>query len=132
MKDEMRPAYFVVCGAALGGEVDPEYTKRARPVGVRLGLKPIAGGEVGGAQLELLEGELPAGSSFLAIEQFPSMAALKEFYCSEEYQAAIPFREGSVRIDFLAAVEGIAQVELDARSQELSEKEPGPRLDNGG
>jgi len=132
MKDEMRPAYFVVCGAALGGEVDPEYTKRARPVGVRLGLKPIAGGEVGGAQLELLEGELPAGSSFLAIEQFPSMAALKAFYFSEEYQAAIPFRADAIRIDFVAAVDGISQAELEARTKKPLANEPEPRVDNLG
>ena len=129
MTNEIKPAYFVVCGTALSGEVDPEYTERARPVGIRSGLKPIAGGEIGSAQVEVLEGKLPAGTTFLAIEQFPSMEALKAFYFSEEYQAAMPFRADAIRINFLAAVDGISQAELEARAKKTVGNDSEPRVD---
>jgi uncharacterized protein (DUF1330 family) len=81
------------------------------------GLTPIAGGEVGSEAIEVLEGELPPGTTFLAIERFPSMADLKAFYFSDAYQSAIPFRTGAIKMHFLAALDGISAEELDARRQ---------------
>ena len=117
MTDTSKPAYLIVCGTVLGGEVDPEYGKRAAAVAMKSGLKPIAGGQVGSAQVKVLEGELPSGTSILAIEQFPSMQALNEFYYSDEYQSAIPFRRGAMKMNFIAAVDGISEAELEARLQ---------------
>jgi uncharacterized protein (DUF1330 family) len=117
MTEETKPAYFVVCGTTLGGTVDPEYGRLASPAAAKAELKPIAGGEVGTPQVEVLEGELPPGTTFLAIEQFPSMAVLKEFYFSKAYQSAIPFRLDSIRMNFLAAVDGISDAELEERAK---------------
>jgi len=117
MNDENKPAYFVVCGTTLGGEVDPQYAERAGPVAMQSGLVPIAGGEVDSEKIEILEGELPPGTTFLAIEQFPSMSALKTFYFSDEYQGAIPFRTDAIKMNFLAAVDGISPAELAARAE---------------
>lgn len=116
MTDTTKSAFLVVCGKYTGAPIDPEYAKRSAPLAMEKGLKPIAGGEIG-AQVEVLEGTLPEGSSFLAIEQFPSMDVLKEFYFSEAYQAAIPFRADAVHIDFIAAVDGISEAELQARAE---------------
>ena len=108
------PAYFVVCGKRLSETPNEEYGRRARGPAEKAGLKPIAGGEVSGPKVEVLEGELPEGSTFLVVEKFPSMAACKEFYHSEEYQSAIPFRLGSVHLHFIAALDGISDAELAA------------------
>ena len=116
MSHTTTPAFLVVCGRMTGQAIDPEYARRATPPALEHGLTPIAGGEVG-QRVEVLEGALPAGTSFLAIEQFPSMDALKAFYHSDDYQAAIPFRESAVSIDYIAAVDGIPAEELAARAE---------------
>jgi len=116
MTDHDKPAFLVVCGSTNATEMDPEYGKRTLPIALQTGLKPLAGGELG-TQVEVLEGELPQDTTFLVIEQFPSMSALKEFYYSEQYQSAIPFRASSVQIDFLAAVDGTSEAELRARAE---------------
>jgi uncharacterized protein (DUF1330 family) len=101
-----KPAYMVICGTMLG-EIDPEYTRRAKAVVIKTDATPIAGGLVDTEQVELLEGELPPGSTFFAIEQFRNKAAVNEFYYSEEYQSAIPFRKDSMQIKFAVVVEGL-------------------------
>ena len=116
MTDTSKPAYFIACGTSLGGTPDPEYGKRAMGVAAKAELKPIAGGMIGEA-VKVLEGELPAGTQFLVVEKFPSMEALEGFYYSDEYQSAIPFRKDTVKMDFLVAVDGISEAELEARKQ---------------
>jgi len=116
MSDTTKPAYLVVCGTVLGGAVDPEYGKRAGPAALKANLKPIAGGQVG-AQVKVLEGELPPGTTMVAVEQFPSMAALEAFYFSKAYQSAIPFRSDTFKMNFLVALDGISEAELEARRQ---------------
>jgi uncharacterized protein (DUF1330 family) len=116
MIDNEKPAYFVVCGTFLNGTPDPEYGKRAAAPAEKAQLKAIAGGTIG-EQVKVLEGELPAGATFMAVEQFPSMAALEAFYYSKEYQSAIPFRKDTVKMNFLAAVDGISDAEREARKQ---------------
>lgn len=110
MSEPTKPAYLVACGTMLSGEPDPEYAKRATAPALKAGLTPIAGGEVG-TNVEVLEGELPAGTRFMAIEQFDS-EALQTFWHSEEYQSAIPFRKDSVKMHFIAALKGIAPEEI--------------------
>jgi uncharacterized protein (DUF1330 family) len=117
MTNTSKPAYFVICGSVLGGEVDPEYGKRAEPVALKAGLKTIAAGEVGN-QVKVLEGELPPGATFLKVEEFPSIDALNEFYYSDEYQSAIPFRQDAVKINFLVAVDGISEADLEAADRQ--------------
>lgn len=116
MTDTSKPAYLVACGTSLGGTPDPEYGKRAMPVAEKAELKPIAGGMIG-EQVRVLEGQLPTGTQFMAVEKFPSMEALETFYYSDEYQSAIPFRKDTVRMDFLVALDGISEAELEERKQ---------------
>jgi uncharacterized protein (DUF1330 family) len=117
MTDTNKPAYFIACITPLDGEPDPEYGKRARGVAEKAELTPIAAGELGSVKAKVLEGELPPGATFIAIEKFPSMAALEEFYYSDEYQSAIPFRKDSVKMNFLVAVDGISEAELEAQRE---------------
>lgn len=116
MSDTSKPAYFVVCGTFLGGTLDPEYAKRAAAPAEKAQLKEIAGGAIS-QQVKVLEGELPPGSTFFGVDQFPSMAALEEFYFSDAYQSAITFRKDSVKMNFLIAVDGISDAEREAQKQ---------------
>lgn len=59
---------------------------------------------VRGGDIEVLEGD--ARPKRLAILSFPSMAKLKAFYHSAEYQALIPNRKRAARSSFIA-IEGI-------------------------
>lgn len=74
----------------------------------------------------MLDGELPAGTTVMVVEKFPSMAALEAFYFSPEYQSAIPFRRGAFKMNFLVALDGISEAELEAR-QEAGRQEAGRR-----
>ena len=114
MTDDNKPAYLVACLTPLGGTADPEYGKRAMGPAQKAGLKRIAIGAIG-QQVKVLEGELPEGAVMMAIEQFSSMEALEKFYYSDEYQSAIPFRKDAVKMNFLVAVDGISEAELEAR-----------------
>ena len=98
----------------MAGQKTPQSTTFS--VAAKAELKPIAGGMIGDS-VKVLEGELPAGTQFLVVEKFPSMAALETFYYSDEYQSAIPFRKDTVRMDFLVAVDGISEAELEAQKQ---------------
>ena len=111
-----KPAYLIACGTILSGQPDPDYGKRAMPLAEKAQLKPIAGGMIG-EKVKVLEGELPAGAVFMAVEQFLSMAVLEAFYYSDGYQSAIPFRKDAVKINFLVAVDGISEAELEEQKQ---------------
>jgi uncharacterized protein (DUF1330 family) len=69
----------------------------------------------------VLEGELPAGVTFTAVEQFTSMAALEEFWFSDAYQSAIPFRAEAVKMNFVVALDGISPEELETQRQAAEE-----------
>ena len=73
---------LVVCGTTLGGEADPEYANRAGAAAKNINITPIASGNVGTERLKVLEGGLPPGVTFTAVERFPSMAAIEEFWLS--------------------------------------------------
>ena len=121
MSDSEKPAYLVVCGTALGGEADPRYGELAAPAAEKANLTMIAFGETGSEKVKVLEGELPAGVTFAAVEQFTSMAALEEFWFSDAYQAAIPFRKDSVKMNFVVALDGISESELAAQIKTVEE-----------
>jgi uncharacterized protein (DUF1330 family) len=44
---------------------------------------------------------------FVVVEKFNSMRELKAFWYSETYQAAIPLRDGKIKMDFIVAIEGV-------------------------
>ena len=117
MTDTNRHAYLVVCGTTLGGEADPEYANRAGAAAKNINIAPIASGNVGTDRLKVLEGELPPGVTFTAVERFPSMAAIEEFWFSDAYQSSIPFRQNAVKMNFVIALEGISETELEAARQ---------------
>ncbi len=117
MTDTNRHAYLVVCGTTLGGEVDPEYAKRAGAAAENINIAPIASGNVGTERLKVLEGELPPSVTFMAVERFPSMAAIEEFWFSDAYQSSIPFRKNAVKMNYVIALEGISEAELEAARQ---------------
>ena len=72
-----------------------DYQSGARPTIANFGGKVIAGGE----SVEAVEGDwAPLG--FVVIE-FESMAKLKTWYNSPEYQAALPLRLRSARDNFV-------------------------------
>ena len=97
MTDANRYAYLVVCGTTLGGEADPEYANRAGAAAKNINITPIASGNVRTERLKVLKGGLPPGVTFTAVERFPSMAAIEEFWFSDAYQSSIPFRENAWR-----------------------------------
>ena len=57
-----------------------------------------------GGELAVLEGDW--APSRLVILEFPDLAAAKEWYASEQYQAAIRLREGAATLK-MVAVQGI-------------------------
>ncbi|MEZ7909050.1 MAG: DUF1330 domain-containing protein [Pseudomonadales bacterium] len=121
MSDSNKPAYLVVCGTTLGGAADPRYGELAAPAAEKANLTMIAFGEMGSEKVKVLEGELPAGVTFTAVEQFTSMAALEVFWFSDAYQAAIPFRKDSVKMNFVVALDGISEAEREAQRQAYEE-----------
>ncbi len=104
--DDAKNAYIVACGTMLADEANPEYANRAVKPAQDAGLTLIAGGPMGD-KVEVLEGALPEGTQFMAIERFPSMESLQSFWHSEGYQSAIPFRKESVKMHFIVALEGV-------------------------
>ena len=114
-------AYIVACGTMLQAEAGPEYANRAAKPAEDAGLTLIAGGPVGD-KVEVLEGALPEGTQFMAIERFPSMEALQSFWHSEGYQSAIPFRRESVKMHFIVALEGATPEELSPKLEQIRER----------
>ena len=114
-------AYIVACGTMLKGETNAEYAARAAGPAEEAGLKVIAGGLLG-TNVEVLEGDLPQGTQFMAIEHFPSMDALKRFWHSEGYQSAIRFRRESVKMHFIVALDGQSPEEVSAELREAKKR----------
>ena len=119
--DVPEEAYIVACGTMLAREGDSEYAARAAKPAEESGLTLIAGGRLGD-KVEILEGQLPEGTEFMAIERFPSIESLRGFWHSQEYQKAIPFREKSVKVHFIVALEGVTSTELGKEPAETAEK----------
>ena len=94
------PAYVIVETDITDPDRYEQY-KAASPGAVSAG-----GGRfiARGGELAVLEGDWEP--SRLVILEFPDLAAVKEFYDSERYQAAKELREGAARLN-MVAVEGI-------------------------
>jgi uncharacterized protein (DUF1330 family) len=94
------PAYVIVETDVHDPEQYEQY-KAASPGAVAAG-----GGRfvARGGELAVLEGDW--NPSRLVVLEFPDLAAAKEWYASEQYQAAKKLREGAARLS-IVAVEGL-------------------------
>ena len=94
-----KPGYMIV----IGNGVDPagmsEYAGIAVPLLLKTGAKLLFATEEG--QTEVIEGGPFPGS--IRVFEFPTLQAARDFYYSDEYQAAIPLREGNGTIDVMLA-----------------------------
>jgi len=98
-----RPAFLIVSAdrnTGVSNEDYAPYQQAAGPLARAAGLSMVATSQTP----EVLEGTWPYGN--VALEQFASMEALKEFWFSDDYQAAKKLREGLSTINFIVAVEG--------------------------
>ncbi|NQV68633.1 MAG: DUF1330 domain-containing protein [Pseudohongiella sp.] len=94
-----KPAYLIVSSDRLPGADYGPYSRAAGPLAREAGLEMVAT-----AQPPLvLEGNWPYKN--IALEVYPSMDALKEFWYSEGYQTAKKLREGLSTVNFIVAVE---------------------------
>lgn len=100
-----KPAYLIVNGETLDSDTMGPYAEAAGPIARDLGLKVLARAD-SVTQDAVLEGEWQH-EGFVVVEKFPSMQALKDFWYSEAYQAAIPLRADGVKINFIVALEGV-------------------------
>ena len=101
--ENSKPAFLIVAADRNAGITDADYTpyrQAAGPLAAAAGLTMTATTQ----QPVLLEGNWPYGN--VAIEQFSSMQALRNFWFSEDYQQAKQLREGLSTINFIVAVEG--------------------------
>lgn len=94
-----RKGYMIV----IGNGVDParmgEYARAAVPLLLRYQGRLLFTTEEG--QTEVLEAGPFPGS--IRVFEFPSLHSARDFYYSDEYQAAIPLRAGNGKIDVLLA-----------------------------
>jgi uncharacterized protein (DUF1330 family) len=98
-----KPAFLIVSADRNAGVSNADYApyqQAAGPLARAAGLSMVATSQAP----EVLEGEWPYGN--VALEQFASMEALREFWYSEGYQEAKKLREGLSKINFIVAVEG--------------------------
>ena len=94
-------AYLVAEVQVTDADAYKPYIPRAAEIVARHGGEYL----VRGGKTESLEGAEPAGR--IAVVQFPSMAELKKFYTSPEYQEVAPIRQKASKSRFYA-VEGRA------------------------
>lgn len=100
------PAYMIVSSKLIEhGDIQP-YRDAAGPLARAAGLELLAGRP--DPTVTVLEGEWPYEEGII-IERFTSMKALKDFWFSKGYQEAKKLREGVVKINFIVAIEGIAE-----------------------
>lgn len=94
-----RPGYMVV----IGNGVDPSgmsaYAKVAVPLLFKYGGKLLF--TTGEGETEVIEGGPFPGS--IRVFEFPTVQAARDFYYSDEYQAAIPLRLGNGKLDVIVA-----------------------------
>lgn len=114
-EESEQPAYLIASGSYREGAELDAYYEAAIPVAEKSGLEILARSE----QIShdaVLEG-IWAHEGFVVVERFPSMAALKEFWYSDEYQAAIELREGQTKMHFVVAVEGVQPVDQSSNGR---------------
>jgi len=94
-------AYLVAEVQVTDTEAYKPYIPRAAQIVAKYGGQYLARG----GKVESLEGAEPGGR--IAVVQFPSMAELKKFYSSPEYQEVAPVRQKNSK-SRLFVVEGVA------------------------
>ena len=96
---DARKGYMIV----IGNGVDParmgEYARAAVPLLLRYEGRLLFTTEEG--RTEVIEGGPFPGS--IRVFEFPTLQSARDFYDSEDYQAAIPLRAGNGKIDVLLA-----------------------------
>ncbi len=88
--------YWLVTAVVTDPAEFQQYTAKAGPTIAQAGGKVLARGDV----FEVVEGSYP-GRPFVI--EFPSFAAAKECFESDEYQEAITLREGNAKFDIVIA-----------------------------
>ena len=95
------PAFLVAEVQLTDADAIKPYAAKAPQLVIQHGGQYL----VRGGKTESLEGMEPAGR--VAIIQFPSLAALKNFYDSAEYREVLPIRQKATK-SRLFAVEGVS------------------------
>jgi uncharacterized protein (DUF1330 family) len=103
--EKSKAAYMITSGDITDPAGMPEYLERAKPLFLKAGAKEVAFGIDRADNIDLLEGawNFPG---LVMIFKFPSMAAVREFWDSPEYQAVKDYRDnGVVAPNFTIAIE---------------------------
>ena len=100
-----KSAFLIVSGNYDENADLTAYREAAGPAAQSAGIQVIARSEKVQPD-QVLEGAWPH-NGFVVVEKFNSMQELKAFWFSEDYQAAIPLRDGKVTMDFIVAIEGV-------------------------
>jgi len=101
--DADAPAFLIVSSNRNADTSDEDYAPyraAAGPLAAKAGLTMTATAQ----EPLLLEGNWEFGN--IAIEKFDSMQAIKDFWYSDDYQAAAKLRQGLSKVNFIVAVEG--------------------------
>ena len=99
--NQSKPAFMVVSGTIREPDKIGPYADAAGPLVEAAGMEVLVR-----STPIVLEGSC-SNKGFFAVETFPSMDKLMNFWYSDEYQSAKKLREGIVDIDFIVALEGI-------------------------
>ncbi len=94
-----RPGYMVVIGNGVDPSKMSAYAQAAVPLLLRYGGKLLFTTEEG--ETDVIEGGPFPGS--IRVFEFPSLQAARDFYYSDEYQAAIPLRAGNGKLEVIVA-----------------------------
>ncbi len=89
------PAYFVAISKVKDQEKLQEYAAQAGPTLGAHGAKVLARGGIAEALVGTKSGDA------VLVAEFPSADAIRTWYNSPEYQAAIPTREKAMDANFL-------------------------------
>ena len=99
------PAYVLVSGRVVNEDGLEAYGEAAGPLAQAAGIEVLARGDT--STVHVMEGEWPF-DGFVVVERFRSMDDFLGFWQSPGYQQAIELRDGKVELDFVVAVEGVA------------------------
>ena len=98
-EDAPKPAYLIVSSDRNPGADYGPYGRAAGPLAAAAGLQMLASAQ----EPLLLEGNWPYKN--IVLEVYPPMDVLKEFWYSDDYQAAKKLREGLATVNFIIAIE---------------------------
>jgi uncharacterized protein (DUF1330 family) len=105
MEKTEKAAYMITSGNITDPTRMAKYLSDAKPLFLKAGAVEVAFGIDSAKNIDLLEGEWNF-PGLVMIFKFPSMAVLREFWDSPEYQAVKDFRDdGVVDPNFTIAIE---------------------------